>query len=101
MFKRCARPSSQRGRRQSRTVDRSAWPARPGAGLPGVAIAVNCTFCHNNRTFLDWSQSASQHATALNGLQMMREVNAVYLEALKLLYPANRLGPLRDSPKAN
>ncbi len=32
---------------------------------------------------------------------MMRDVNAVYLEALKLLYPANRLGPLSDSPKAN
>ena len=32
---------------------------------------------------------------------MMREVNAVYLETLKSLYPANRLGPLSDSPKAN
>jgi photosynthetic reaction center cytochrome c subunit len=39
--------------------------------------------------------------TALNGLQMMREVNAVYLETLKLVRPANRLGPLCDSPEAN
>jgi hypothetical protein len=27
--------------------------------------------------------------TASNGLQMMREVNAVYLETLKLVRPAN------------
>ena len=45
------------------------------------------------------SQSAPQRTTAWNGLQMMREVNAVYLETLKSLYPANRLGPLGDSPK--
>jgi hypothetical protein len=31
--------------------------------------------------------------TALNGLQMMRVVNAVDLETLKLVHPANRLGP--------
>ncbi|MGJ0534401.1 MAG: photosynthetic reaction center cytochrome c subunit family protein [Methylocystis sp.] len=43
------------------------------------------------------SQSAPQRTTAWNGLQMMREVNAVYLETLKSLYPANRLGPLGDS----
>jgi photosynthetic reaction center cytochrome c subunit len=59
-------------------------------------------FCrHNNRTALEWYQSASQRMTALNGLQMTREVNAVYLETLKLLRAANRLGPLSDSPKAN
>ena len=30
---------------------------------------------------------------------MIREGSAVYLETLKSLYPANRLGPLGDSPK--
>jgi photosynthetic reaction center cytochrome c subunit len=32
---------------------------------------------------------------------MLRELNAVYLETLNKTYPANRLGPLGDSPKAN
>jgi photosynthetic reaction center cytochrome c subunit len=50
---------------------------------------------------LEWSQSAPQRATAWNGLQIMREVNAVYLETLKSLCPANRLGPLGDSTKDN
>jgi len=65
------------------------------------ALGVNCTFCHNTRAFSEWSQSAPQRATAWHGLQMVRELNAVYLETLKPLYPVNRLGPLGDSPKAN
>jgi photosynthetic reaction center cytochrome c subunit len=96
-----------------RVVGKTALPTTRGASIQQTeqsyslmmhmsqALGVNCTFCHNSRAFLDWSQSAPQRTAAWNGLQMMREVNAVYLETLKSLYPANRLGPLGDSPKAN
>lgn len=96
-----------------RVVGKTALPTTRGASIQQTeqsyalmmhmsqALGVNCTFCHNSRAFLDWSQSAPQRTAAWNGLQMMREMNAVYLETLKSLYPANRLGPLGDSPKAN
>lgn len=64
-------------------------------------LGVNCTFCHNSRYWGSWEQSNPQRVTAWHGLQMMRELNAVYLEPLKASYPAHRLGPLGDAPKAN
>lgn len=96
-----------------RVVGKTALPTTQGASIQQTeqsyalmmhmsqALGVNCTFCHNSRAFLDWSQSAPQRTAAWNGLQMIRALNAVYLETLKPLYPANRLGPLGDSPKAN
>jgi photosynthetic reaction center cytochrome c subunit len=65
------------------------------------ALGVNCGFCHNSRFWAGWDQSNPQRAVAYNALDMMRELNAVYLEPLHATYPANRLGPLGDSPKAN
>lgn len=65
------------------------------------SLGVNCTFCHNSRAFWSWSESTPQRATAWHGLEMVRELNGAYLEPLKASYPANRLGPLGDAPKAN
>lgn len=65
------------------------------------ALGVNCTFCHNSRNFSGWEESKPQRVVAWHGLDMLRELNAVYLETLNKTYPANRLGPLGDSPKAN
>jgi photosynthetic reaction center cytochrome c subunit len=65
------------------------------------ALGVNCTFCHNTRNFSGWDESKPQRAVAWQGLNMLRELNAVYLETLNKTYPANRLGPQGDSPKAN
>jgi photosynthetic reaction center cytochrome c subunit len=64
-------------------------------------LGVNCTFCHNTRSFSAWDQSTPQRITAWHGIQMVRDLNANYLDPLKPTYPANRLGPLGDAPKAN
>ena len=65
------------------------------------ALGVNCTFCHNTRSFFEWDHSTLQRVTAWHGLRMVREINSKYLEPLKSVFTANRLGSLGDSPKAN
>jgi photosynthetic reaction center cytochrome c subunit len=65
------------------------------------ALGVNCTFCHNTRSFFEWDHSTLQRVTAWHGLRMVREINARYLVPLKGVFAANRLGPLGDAPKAN
>lgn len=65
------------------------------------ALGVNCTFCHNSRNWGSWKESNPQRVVAWHGLEMMRELNAAYLEPLSSIYPANRLGSQGDAPKAN
>jgi photosynthetic reaction center cytochrome c subunit len=65
------------------------------------SLGVNCTYCHNSRAFPDWSQSSPARATAWQGLQMVRDVNDNYLDPLKGVLPASRLGPQGDAPKAD
>jgi photosynthetic reaction center cytochrome c subunit len=64
-------------------------------------LGVNCTFCHNTRSFFSWDASTPQRVTAYHGIQLARDLNAKYLEPLRTAYPPNRLGPLGDAPKAN
>ena len=65
------------------------------------ALGVNCTFCHNTREFGRWAESTPQRVTAWHGIQMVRELNANYLDPLKDILPAERLGPLGDAPKVD
>lgn len=65
------------------------------------ALGVNCTFCHNSRSFFAWDQSAPQRTTAWHGIQMIRDVNGQYVEPLTPVFPANRLGPRGDVAKVN
>jgi photosynthetic reaction center cytochrome c subunit len=65
------------------------------------ALNVNCTFCHNSRSFTAWDQSTPQRVTAWHGIAMVRDLNASYLDPLKASYPPERLGPEGDAPKAN
>jgi photosynthetic reaction center cytochrome c subunit len=65
-----------------------------------TSLGVNCTYCHNSRAFGIWEQSTPQRVTAWHGIQMVRDLNENYLVPLKSTYPANRLGPLGDAPKA-
>jgi len=65
------------------------------------ALGVNCTYCHNSRAFWDWNQSAPQKVTAWYGIRMVRDLNNTYLDPLKSVFPAKRLGKLADSPKIN
>jgi photosynthetic reaction center cytochrome c subunit len=64
-------------------------------------LGVNCTFCHNTREFGQWSESTPQRVTAWHGIKMVRNLNTEYLDPLKDVFPATRLGPLGDGPKVN
>lgn len=65
------------------------------------ALGVNCTFCHNSRSFAEWDGSTPQRSVAWYGLRMARDLNTQYLDSLAGVFPAHRLGPLGDVPKLN
>ena len=95
-----------------RIVSTNALPQAPGPGsMPSTyqnyalmiaisnSLGVNCTFCHNSRSFMGWSESTPQRVTAYHGIQMVRDLNAKFLDPLKSELPAQRLGPMGDGPK--
>lgn len=63
------------------------------------SLGVNCTYCHNSRSFFAWDQSTPQRTTAWHGIRMVRALNQTYLEPLRGVFPKERLGPLGDVPK--
>lgn len=64
-------------------------------------LGVNCTYCHNSRSFFVWEASTPARVNAWHGIRMSRDLNVTYLDPLQPVYPAHRLGPLGDAPKAN
>ena len=65
------------------------------------SLGVNCTYCHNTRSFTDWDQSTPQRMTAWYGIRMVRDLNTNFLGPLHTVFPPARLGPEGDSPKVN
>jgi photosynthetic reaction center cytochrome c subunit len=65
------------------------------------SLGVNCTYCHNSRSFTDWDQSTPQRATAWYGIRMVRDLNMHYLDPLAMTLPPNRHGPEGDGPKVD
>jgi photosynthetic reaction center cytochrome c subunit len=65
------------------------------------ALGVNCTYCHNSRSFASWEMSTPQRSTAYYGIRMSRDLNSNYLGSLAGVFPPNRLGPTGDVPKLN
>jgi photosynthetic reaction center cytochrome c subunit len=65
------------------------------------ALGVNCTYCHNSRSFTSWDASTPQRATAWYGIRMVRDANSNFLEPLQGTFPAARKGPLGDVAKVN
>ncbi|NEX15064.1 MAG: hypothetical protein C1943_00130 [Halochromatium sp.] len=63
------------------------------------SLGVNCTYCHQTRAMGVWDQSTPQRVTAWHGIRLVRDINNNFLSPLKLLYPADRLGPEGDAPK--
>jgi photosynthetic reaction center cytochrome c subunit len=63
------------------------------------SLGVNCTYCHNSRSFTDWDQSRPQRVTAWYGIRMVRDLNDGYLGPLASTFPPQRLGPGGDGPK--
>lgn len=62
------------------------------------ALGVNCTYCHNSRSFGEWTESPPQRTTAWHGINMVRNLNTEYMLPLAGTWPKNRLGPNGDAP---
>jgi photosynthetic reaction center cytochrome c subunit len=65
------------------------------------SLGVNCTYCHNSRSFGSWETSPPQRATAWYGIRMLRDVNSKHMDPLTDVFPAHRKGPLGDVFKVN
>jgi len=65
------------------------------------SLGVNCTYCHNSRSFQSWDQGTPQRATAWHGIRMVRDLNTAYLLPLTSSFPAQRLGPTGDIAKVS
>lgn len=66
-----------------------------------TSLGVNCTHCHNSRSFFSWEGSPPQRTTAWHAIRMAREINQDYLVPLQPVYPDSQLGPHGDAPKLN
>ena len=66
-----------------------------------TSLGVNCTYCHNTRSFGSWETSPPQRVTAWYGIQMVRDLNNEYMKPLTEVFPAHRLGPTGDVAKSN
>jgi photosynthetic reaction center cytochrome c subunit len=64
-------------------------------------LGVNCTYCHNSRSFSSWETSTPQRVTAWHGIRMARNLNNTYMEPLTSAFPADRKGPTGDVAKIN
>lgn len=65
------------------------------------SLGVNCTYCHNSRSFMPWEASSPARVTAWHGIRMVREINEVYIQSVADVLPANRKGPAGDPLKVN
>lgn len=66
-----------------------------------TALGVNCTYCHNSRSFGSWEQSSPQRTTAWHGIRMAQSVNAEYVAPVSSILPPHRLGPTGEGKKVN
>ncbi len=62
------------------------------------SLGVNCTHCHNSRSFGNWAESPPQRTQAWHGINMVRDLNTGYTLPLGKVLPANKLGPNGDTP---
>ncbi len=66
-----------------------------------TSLGVNCTYCHNTRSFQSWEGSPPQRITAYHGIRMSRDVNNAYMVPLTEVFPDNRKGPGGDVAKVS
>jgi len=62
------------------------------------SLGVNCTYCHNTRSFASW-EGPPQRVNAWYGIRMVRDLNGNYLEPLTKVFPRDHLGPEGDVAK--
>jgi photosynthetic reaction center cytochrome c subunit len=65
------------------------------------SLGVNCTYCHNSRSFAVWDSSTPKRTTAWYGIRMVRDLNNHFLVPLTGTFPQHRLGPEGDVAKVN
>jgi len=65
------------------------------------SLGVNCTFCHNTRSFSSWETSPPRRLNAYHGIRMVREINNEFIVPLTDVFPADQRGPLGDIGKVN
>ena len=65
------------------------------------SLGVNCTYCHNTRSFQDWKGNPAQRVTAWYGIRMVRQLNVDHMKPLTDEFPAHRKGELGDVAKVN
>jgi photosynthetic reaction center cytochrome c subunit len=95
-----------------RVVGKTTLPEGPGATILHTedtyglmmhlsqALGVNCTFCHNSRSFFSW-EGPPQRVNAYYGIRMVRDINNAYIDSLAATFPADRKGKLGDPLKVN
>ena len=100
-------------RNEIRVVSQTALPAGDNKSIKQTewtyslmvnmseALGVNCTYCHNSRSFMSWDASTPARATAWYGIHMVRDLNGTYLDPLARTLPPVRHGPLGDGPKVD
>jgi photosynthetic reaction center cytochrome c subunit len=65
------------------------------------ALGVNCTYCHNSRSFAAWDSSSPARVTAWHAIRTVRDINSNFIGPLAATLPASRKGPSGDALKAN
>jgi photosynthetic reaction center cytochrome c subunit len=65
------------------------------------SLGVNCTYCHNSRSFFDWDQSTPQRTTAWYAIRHVRDMNQNYIWPVVDILPDHRKGPLGDPQKVS
>ncbi|MBC7780541.1 MAG: photosynthetic reaction center cytochrome c subunit [Proteobacteria bacterium] len=65
------------------------------------SLGVNCTYCHNTQNFGSWAGAPPQRVSAWHGIRMAREVNNLYIDPLKPVFPASEYGPTGDLAKVS
>jgi photosynthetic reaction center cytochrome c subunit len=65
------------------------------------SLGVNCTYCHNSRSFFDWDQSTPQRTKAWYAIRHVRDMNQNYIWPVVDILPDNRKGPLGDPQKVS
>jgi photosynthetic reaction center cytochrome c subunit len=65
------------------------------------SLGVNCTHCHNSRSFYDWEQSPAARVNAWHAIRHVRKMNNEYIDGVADILPDSRKGPKGDTLKVN
>jgi len=85
----------RQGNRNRRSIKQAEWTYGLMMHMSD-SLGVNCTYCHNSRSFMSWDQSTPQRATSWYAIRHVRELNNDWVVPLTDILPDTRKGPLGD-----